>query len=96
MFNKGILDYVDYKLLVKKEKDLIRNSYYGIENNKEVVMYFKNWNNGKFDKMKIYNSYNEAINDLYISVVPNIICIDLLILLFYILILYGYSAYLEQ
>lgn len=92
IFNRDILNCIDYKLLSKNEKDSIRDYYYGIKNNKEIVMYAKNWNNGDCDKIKMYSSYEDAINDLYIPITSTMVCINLIIACFYILIIGGYLA----
>lgn len=99
IFDENIVYEMNYKLIDKVENDSIRKYYYVIENNQEVIMYIKDWNNGEFEELNIYNSYSDAVNDICMSATEKfttIILIDLLICLVYTLIFWFYTTFILE
>lgn len=96
VFDKNIVYEMNFKLINKKEEKLVREYYYGISNNQEIVMYFKNYDNGEFDEINVYNSYKEALNEESISLVESLLLMNGLMLCIFVIIIGGYCCSIEE
>ena len=63
VFDKNILSRMEFETISENIGNGVKEYYYGVENNQDIILYIENYNSLRFDEIIVYDSYEEALKD---------------------------------